>query len=265
MFFGSHFAASVRDVFVFFLFQGRKARKTQGFYLLSFLPVLMALIIKFTIIFSDRRSLSGLYIFSNIIVVFYLQFLILLLALFFGTSICSEELENRTLTYLTTRPLPKSAVVIGKFAAYSVLTCAMTAIGIVLAFIILNLDNLNHWEGYSILLRDVGVLWLGLLCYTAFFTFIGSFLKRSIMFGLIFCFGWENMIQYFPGSTQKFAIVHYLKSLLPVPQTGGFNFLLFRLEPTPPLQAVLMLLLLAAVFLGLAGLVFSLKEYVLDD
>lgn len=259
------FRRAARDVFVFFLFQGRKARKTQIFYLLSFLPVVMALIIKFTQVFQDHRSFSGLYIFSNIIITFYLQFLILLLALFFGVSVCSEELENRTLPYLTTRPLPKPAVILGKYAAYLVLAGIMTGVGAVLSFIILNLDGLQKWNGYSLLLRDVGVLWLGLMCYTAFFTLIGSFLRRSVMFGLIFSFGWENVIQYFPGSTQKFAIAHYLKSLLPVPRTGRFNFLVFRLEATPPLQAVLMLMLLTAVFLGLACLIFTLKEYVLED
>ena len=40
---------------------------------------------------------------------------------------------------------------------------------------------------------------------------------------------------------------------------------MFRLEPTGPLAAVLTLLLIAAVFLGLACLVFSLKEYMFED
>jgi len=85
------------------------------------------------------------------------------------------------------------------------------------------------------------------------------------MFGLIFSFGWENVIQYFPGSTQRFAIVHYLKSLLPTPSSGRFSFLLFRLEPTPPYLAVIMLFLITAVFLGLACFMFHYKEYILEE
>jgi ABC-2 type transport system permease protein len=99
----------------------------------------------------------------------------------------------------------------------------------------------------------------------AFFTLIGTFLKKSIMFGLLFSFGWENVIQYFPGSTQKFAIAHYLKSLLPTPTTERFSFLLFRLEPTSPAAAVAILLFLTALFLALACLIFSSKEYILQD
>jgi ABC-type transport system involved in multi-copper enzyme maturation permease subunit len=259
------FFKAVKDVFSFFFSLGKRARKTKVFYLLSFLPVVIAFIIKFSQIFSDRRLFEGIYIFSNFIMVFYLQFLILVLALFFGTSVVSEELEGKTLTYLTTRPLPKSAIILGKYGAYSLLSVAMTVLGVVFAFIVLNLNDLLDFALYKVLFRDLGVLVLGLLCYTAFFTFIGTFMKKSIMFGLIFCFGWENVIQYFPGSTQRFAIAHYLKSLLPTTTTGRFSFLTFRLEPTSPPMAVIMLLVISAAFLLFACLAFAWKEYILDE
>ncbi|MBM3284561.1 MAG: ABC transporter permease, partial [Candidatus Aminicenantes bacterium] len=78
-------------------------------------------------------------------------------------------------------------------------------------------------------------------------------------------FGGENVIQYFPGSTQRFAIVHYLKSFLPGVAPGRFSFLTFRLEPTQPAVALLVLFLITAGFLGLACLLFSQKEYNLED
>lgn len=259
------FLSSTRSSFSFFFFLGKKARKTKVFYLISFLPVLMALVIKFIQIFSDRRYIQGISIFSNMIMVFYLQFLILILALFFGTSVCSEEIEAKTLTYLTTRPLPKSAIILGKYAAYILLIILMTTIGILLSFFVLNINSLFNFSLYKILFKYTVVLILGLICYTSFFTFIGTFLKKSVLFGLIFSFGWENVIQYFPGSTQKLAIVHYLKSLLHIPSGGRFSFLLFRLEPTPPGTALVVLFLITVVFLGLACLIFSLKEYILKD
>ncbi|MBN1221843.1 MAG: ABC transporter permease [Candidatus Aminicenantes bacterium] len=259
------FMTSVKDIFVFFFSLGKRAKKTKVFYLISFLPVVMALIIKFSQIFSGNSRFEGIFIFSNLIIGFYLQFLILILALFFGTSVCSEEMEGKTLTYLTTRPVPKSAIIVGKYAAYVALTILMVVVGVVFSFLILIVDDLLHFSLYVTLLKNLAVLILGLICYTAFFTFIGTFLKRSIMFGLLFSFGWESVIQYFPGSTQRFAIVHYLKSLLPVPPAEGFAFLLFRLEPTPPGLAIFMLFLITAAFLGLACLVFHWKEYIFED
>lgn len=256
--------SSTGKVFSFFFFQGKRAKKTKVFLLISLLPVIIALIIKVIQNTNQNFTMQDISIFSNIIMFFYLQFLILILALFFGTSICSEELEGKTLTYLTTRPIPKSAIILGKFAAYVSILMLMVNIGIILSFFILNINNLNDFSLYQILLRDMGVLTLGLTCYTAFFTLIGTFLKKSILFGLVFSFGWENVIQYFPGSTQRFVIAHYLKSLLPY-SGGRFSFLMFRLEPSPPGTAAAILFFLTGIFLLIACIVFSRKEYILED
>jgi ABC-2 type transport system permease protein len=94
----------------------------------------------------------------------------------------------------------------------------------------------------------------------------GTFLKRAILIGLMFGFGWENVIQYFPGSTQKFSVVHYLKSLLPRRAAGGpLSILLFRLEATGPLASVLMLAAIAAVFVVLGCWLFRAKEYLFEE
>jgi len=259
---------SFRSIFGFFFFAGRKARKTKVFFVIGFLPVLMALVIKLNQIFFGGRTIDGMGVFSNIIMAFYLQFLILILALFYGSSVCLEEIEGKTLTYLTTRPISKSAIILGKYAAYVVFIVAMVAAGVVFSFLILNFEDLLDFSVWAVLAKDLGVLALGLICYTAFFAFLGTFFKRSILFGLIFAFGWENVVQYFPGATQRFTIVHYLKSLLPggtVTTGGRFAFLLFRLEPSSPLAAIVTLLIVTAVFLGLACLLFSQKEYLFEE
>ena len=260
-----HYLNSLWRVFSVFFSLGRKAHRTKFFFLLSFLPVAVAMIIKFNQAFSEGHSLDGIYLFTNIIMLFYLQLIILILALFFGTSVCAEEVEGKTLPYLLTRPIPKSAIVVGKYVAYTVIVIGMVSLGLLFSFAVLNIGHLLDGALYLTLFRYGGVLILGIIAYTAFFTFFGSFLRRSIFFGLLFSFGWENVIQYFPGSTQRFAIVHYLKSFLPASSSGRFSFLTFRLEPTKPAIALLLLFLITAGFLALACLLFSLKEYILED
>jgi ABC-type transport system involved in multi-copper enzyme maturation permease subunit len=263
-----HTWRSLRSIFGFFFYAGRKARKTKTFFVIGILPVLMALIIKLNQTLFGGRTIEGMAVFSNIIMAFYLQFLILILALFYGSSVCLEEIEGKTLTYLTTRPVSKPAIILGKFAAYVVFIIAMVAAGVIFSFLILNFEDLLDFSIWKVLANDLGVLALGLICYTAFFTFLGTFFKRSILFGMVFAFGWENVVQYFPGATQRFTIVHYLKSLIPggaVTTGGRFSFLLFRLEPSSPLTAVVTLLIVTAVFLGLACLLFSQKEYLFEE
>ncbi|MBN2207189.1 MAG: ABC transporter permease [Candidatus Aminicenantes bacterium] len=258
---------SIREVFAFYAFYGRKTRRTLAFLLIALIPVAIATIFRFRQAFEGDGSYDGLYLFTNVIMTFFLQFLVLILTLFFGTSVLSEEVEGRTLTYLVTRPVSKAALLVGKYLAYSLIVSVLVWTGLVACFLILCFARLGEAQVWMVLLRYLGVLTLGILAYGAFFTFLGSFLKKSIMVGLIFSFGWENVIQYFPGSTQRFAIVHYLKSLLPgvLQSRGRFSFLTFRLNPTSWPVSILTLLLITAGFLTLAVLLFQSKEYNYED
>jgi ABC-2 type transport system permease protein len=259
--------AAIGQVFAFFFTLGRKSGRARTFALLGLIPVVLAIVVR--IVLRGREGDIAA-VFGEILMVFFLQIYIVILSLFYGTSITAEEVENRTLSYLLTRPVPKTAVVLGKYGAYATLTFAMTAIGLALSFFLLNASRLGDGTIYAVFFKSLGVLALGILAYTAFFAFLGTVLKRAIILGLVFGFGWETIIQYFPGSTQKFSIVHYLKSLLPYrPVTGGGGrgvaLLLFRLEPTPPFLAAVALAAIAAVFLALACTVFRAKEFLPED
>jgi len=259
---------AVREVFGFFFSIGRRTGKTRVFALLALIPFALAVVGR---IFLHGRTGDMAAVFTEILMVFFLQFYIVILSLFYGTSVTAEEVEGRTLSYLITRPIPKPAIVLGKYSAYTLLMTLMVAVSLALSYFVLNASRLAQPSLYLTFLRYLGVLVLGILAYTAFFAFLGAFLKKAIIVGLIFGFGWENVIQYFPGSTQNFSLVHYLKSLLPYRPAGmgsggrGVALLLFRLEPTPPLVAVLMLAAIAGAFLALACWVFRTKEYLYEE
>lgn len=253
---------TVREVAAFFFFLGRRARKVRAFLLLGLLPVVLAIMVR--IVFAGRSG-DVMSVFQDILMIYDLQFLAVILTLFYGTSVCSEEIEGKTLPYLTTRPLSKSGIIIGKYVAYTTIAVLIVGLSLVASYLVMNGRRLGELSAWAALLRYAGVLALGLMAYMALFTFLGALLKKSILIGLAFGFGWETVIQYFPGSTQRFSIVHYLKSLLPYYSPGKYSILMFRLEPTGPVAAVLTLVLISAVFLGLACLVFSLKEYMFED
>ena len=60
----------------------------------------------------------GPVIFGGMIWLLYLRFVVPVLGAFYGTSLMSDEVEDRTITYLFTRPVPRGAVIIGKYLAY---------------------------------------------------------------------------------------------------------------------------------------------------
>lgn len=257
---------SIGEIFGFFFFLGRRTGKTRVFALLGLIPIALAVVVRIVL---HGRSGDIAAVFTEILMVFFLQFYIVILSLFYGTSVVAEEIEGRTLSYLITRPIPKPAIVLGKYAAYALLIFLMVAVSLTPSYFIMNGARLAEPSLYLTFLRYLGVLGLGILAYTAFFTFLGAVLKRGILVGLVFGFGWENVIQYFPGSTQKFSIVHYLKSLLPYRPAGGgggrLALLLFKLEPTAPGVAVLMLAVIAGVLLALACWFFRTKEYLYEE
>ncbi len=61
----AYFLRSLKDVFGFFFGLGKRAKKTKVFYILSFLPVAIALVLKFYQIFSGHVRFEGSYLFTN--------------------------------------------------------------------------------------------------------------------------------------------------------------------------------------------------------
>jgi len=251
-------------VFRFYFFLARRAVRTRLFVILGLVPVALAVIVR--VVFAGKSG-EVMAVFNDILITFFLQFYIVVLSLFYGTSICAEEIENKTLHYIATRPVSRSSVIAGKSAAYILLQTVMVITGLTVSYLIMNAPSLKTGGFFPLLLRSYAALFLGTAAYTAVYAFLGTVLKRSLIIGLIFGFGWENVIQYFPGSTQKLSVVHYLKSLLPYrPVAGGkLSFLLFRLEPTSPLASIATLIIVTAFFTVLACLVFSWKEYRFDE
>ena len=249
---------ALRILFASFFHAGLRAKRTRVFILLSAVPVLLMVIVRIV----DARS--SVDFFTRVMLSLYFQLLVPVLALFLGSTIVNEELDNKTLVYLTTVPVRRRDVLLGKFAAAYALGALMIGGGFLLCFLAGSLDRLGTaeaWEGLAVFL---GTALLALFCYMALFTAAGAFMKKSILVGLFFVFGWESVVQYFPGVTQKFTIVHWVKSLLPIPPGEG-GFLIFQLQPSPALQSVLTLLFAGLLFLWLAVFIFERKEYILSD
>src|SRR5512135_2326535 len=131
--------AAARQVFIFFASLGRKTGKTRVFAILGLIPVALAVVAR--IVLHGRTGLMA-DVSTEILMVFFLQFYIVILALFYGTSVTAEEVENRTLAYLLTRPIPKPAIVLGKYAAYAALMFTIVGLSLAISYFLINLGRL---------------------------------------------------------------------------------------------------------------------------
>jgi ABC-2 type transport system permease protein len=66
----------------------------------------------------NGAGLSGPTLFGVLIWLLFVRFIVPVLGVFYGTSLIADEVDDKTITYLFTRPVPRSAVLLGKYFSY---------------------------------------------------------------------------------------------------------------------------------------------------
>ena len=213
-------------------------------------------------------TMPGPAIFGLIIWVFYLRFTVPVLGVFYGTSLIADEIEDKTITYLFTRPIPKGAVLVGKFLAYLACTIFVVLPSVVIVYLAIVPLRGSLGGSFIDLVKDLALLSLGLAVYGAVFAFIGARFKRPLLVGLIFIFGWEQAALAFPGYLKKFTVAYYLQAMVPhaMPNDTVVSMIQGLFRETPSLtESIIWLLVILAVFLWLAAVSVERKEYVLEQ
>ena len=254
------------------------SRRTIFMALIVGAPVVIALILRLLVslglpLFDDdgaRNSvrMTGPAIFGLMIWVFYLRFTVPVLGVFYGTSLMADEVEDKTITYLFVRPIRRGAVLVGKYLAYLACTILVVLPSVVIVYLLVVPMQGSLGGSFIDLLKDLGMLAIGLAAYGALFAFIGAKFNRPLLVGLIFIFGWEQAALAFPGYMKKFTVAYYLQGLVPhaMPNDGVVSLLQGIFRESPSLAgSVFWLLLIMAVFLGLAAWIVERREYVLEQ
>jgi ABC-2 type transport system permease protein len=212
--------------------------------------------------------MAGPAIFGLMIWVFYLRFTVPVLGVFYGTSLIADEVEDKTITYLFTRPIRRGAVLVGKYLAYLACTIFVVLPSVMIVYLLIVPIRGSLGGSFIDLLKDLSLLALGLAVYGAVFAFIGSAFKRPLLVGLIFIFGWEQAALAFPGYLKKFTVAYYLQALVPhaMPNDGVVSLIQGLFRDTPSLiSSLFWLALIWAVFLGISASAVERKEYVLEQ
>ena len=161
-----------------------------------------------------------------------------ILGVFYGTSLMADEVEDKTITYLFVRPIRRGAVLIGKYLAYVVCTVFVVLPSVVLVYLLIVPINGTLGGSFLDLLKDLALLALGLAVYGAVFAFIGAKLKRPLLVGLMFIFGWEQAAMAFPGYMKRFTVAYYVQGLVPhaMPNTGVVSAIQSMFREIPSLR-----------------------------
>jgi hypothetical protein len=194
------------------------------------MPVVFAILYRVVLVSGAKvQPVTPNDLYAVVVAIYWIRNVLPLAALFYATALVADEVEGKTLTYLLTRPLTRASIFAGKFAAYLVTTVSLALPAAVLTF----------------------------------FALLGVVLKRPVIPGLMFLYGWE-LLANLPGYLPRLTLTAWLRSLVNHrPAQEGLAGLFQQVLPAQ--QAVPVLLVATIVFLLAGARIFSGREYVLEQ
>jgi ABC-type transport system involved in multi-copper enzyme maturation permease subunit len=184
-----------------------------------------------------------------------LQIVVPLVALVAGSAVVAEEIEDRTITYLFTRPIPRAALLFGRWIATVVLIEALLALA---TWLLLLACERAHGRVGPI---DEGIrtplfaaVLLGALVYSGLFAALGAFFRHPMLVGIGYAFAVEGFLANLPGKNQSLTVQFYLRSLIADGGSRAWHrlegFTAIAFQSGERAQLVLAILLVTALALG---------------
>jgi ABC-type transport system involved in multi-copper enzyme maturation permease subunit len=195
----------------------------------------------------------------TILLFLYLQFLVPMTGLLFGTGIVLDEKSGGTLPFLFTRPTPRSSLVVAKFAAAVLVGAVVLGVSVALTLVLSAGAEVKPGTAG----RAFAAILLAYPAYLAAFAFLGALTRWALLGGFLYAFGLEGFLGLIPGMVREATLLHYSRSL--VGESGAglkvFEFLTRGSEPVTNSEAVTVLLSVTAVYLCLTIAVVAIKQF----
>jgi ABC-2 type transport system permease protein len=237
---------------------------------LAILPTLIALV--FSI---QARKVTAIFAVTNLAWFLSVQLVVPLVSLLAGMGVLAREVEDRTLTYLFTRPLSRAVLFLARSAGAMLLALLLNglgAVGLLWAAARIRPEKsveladypLADWSQDGVSLSILGAVALGSVVYTAVFACISVFTRHPMIVGLVYTFAIESFLSNLPGSNQALTLQYYLRSWIAGHGSPAWNavegFAVSSYDPA--LNSALRLLIISGLLLGLAAWRIRRKEFV---
>jgi len=119
-----------------------------------------------------------------------------------------EEVAEQTLVFHLVRPVSRTTLFVGRFAA-GLLPAIVAASALCLITTMLSGVGVPiRALGACVLCAAVGVSVVGAIYYA-----LAALFRRGLVAGLVYTFVIEGFFQFIPGSVQKLALTHHIRSL----------------------------------------------------
>ncbi len=241
---------------------GLRGRRLLGLVTLVGLPLVVQVVL---LVFGEGRG-SAFASFAQRVDNAYLRAIVPLALIFLGTAAFGDEWEGGTAHYLLGAPLPRRALVLGRFLAAVRRALLLLLPSLALLFVLCvapHAGALAHYLPDALIV--LGAMSLAVLAYTAVFLLLGLWLRRSIMSAFLYVLVFEGLIGNLPSGFSALSISFHARNLLwRGTDAEAFRPVLLQklgLEPPGVVASLVTLLVFTGLALGAAAFVLQRKEF----
>lgn len=201
---------------------------------------------------------SGFHVFARwLVFMIFVSFVMPLLSLSFATDALGSERESGTMVWLLTRPMPRPAVYLAKFAALLPWSLGLNLVGFALLCLAGGRPGL-----LALRLFWPSVVW-GALAFSAIFHLMGAYSRRPAIVALVYAFFLEVLFGNLPGYLKRISVSFYVRCMMYDAAAD------YGLEPEKPSiflpvdgsTALAVLAGATVVMLALGAVVFTRSQY----
>jgi ABC-2 type transport system permease protein len=132
-----------------------------------------------------------------------------IIALTLASSGFGAEVDDGTVVYLLTKPIPRSQIVVTKLLVTAAICVAFTGASTLAAGLI----TLGGFDATRLLLGFAAGAVLGSILYTAVFLALGLVTRRGMLVGLVYLVVWEGALSRLFAGTRTLSIRQYMLSV----------------------------------------------------
>ena len=203
-----------------------------GIAIIGLLPILLGWVI-------GRQSEDPLEAGVGFVSYMGLSILIPIVALIFASASLGDTREDGTLVYLWLRPISRTSVSTGAWAASITITLPLTVIPMTISAILLNAGN-------SVVTATIITSILAVIAYSGLFVTLGLIVKNPVLWGLAYIFIWEAIVASFAKPAAALAVSGYSRAIITGRTNVEFDYLF------DPSQNVSILMLIIITVSGIA-------------
>jgi ABC-2 type transport system permease protein len=136
----------------------------------------------------------------------------------YTTAVVSQEVEQKTIVYLLTRPIARWELLLFRYLASVTVVSILGIIGVLLVSVATYGGN---FMSNPLFQKDIIAMVFGAFAYGALFLLISLLMNRAMILCLLYAFGWEVLVPNMPGEMYRLALYSYVSAIGEHPTASG--------------------------------------------